>query len=117
MDDLYVKTTSRTDDAADDSFSEGPSKRHRSQVQRLKSHELGASPRSPASVSSPRTESADAESPVRWEQSQNKVVNASKTGPVHRGRGRPPKNPRPEGSPTVVNLRLVRRDLQWSITC
>ena len=100
MNDLYVKSAPHANDTPEDLFAEGSSKRHRNQVQRLKSSELGASPRSPAStVPSPRTEPVDSDSTARWDQHQNKI---GKAGPIHRGRGRPPKIPRLEDSPISV---------------
>ena len=75
MDDLFIKTPSRWEEPPEDAYAEGSAKRHRSKVQRLKSSELGASPRSPVSPSG------------------------------QRGRGRPPKVPRLEiSSPSAVRV-------------
>ena len=108
MDELFVKTTvERHDEVEEDLFPDGSAKRHRNQVQRLKSSQLaGSSPRlqSSAAQQSPRLvqEQADAqEHPSPPEHSR--IADVRKKLPGQRGRGRPPKIPRVEGaSPPAV---------------
>ena len=107
MDDIFVKTTvERHDETEEDLFPDGSAKRHRCQVQRLKSSQLGSSPRlhSSAATHGPRgVQLADAQehpSPT----DHNRTADVRKKLPGQRGRGRPPKIPRVEGAPQPAVL-------------
>ena len=112
MDEIFVKTAvERHDETEEDLFLDGSAKRHRSQVQRLKSSQLGSSPRlhSSAATHSPRVvqELADAQehpSPT----DHNRTADVKKKLPGQRGRGRPPKIPRVEGAPQPAVLMRSR---------
>ncbi len=119
MDEIFVKTVvERHDEAEEDIFLDGSAKRHRSQVQRLKSSQLGSSPRlhSSAATHSPRAvpELDAPEHPT----DQSRTADARKKLPGQRGRGRPPKIPRVEGTPQPAVFTRSRsgRSTRYSIS-